>query len=93
MKRRAEWQPVLDAEMKRWSAMSWSELTSRLSAEDETYQVEYQSKTYQVEVTILGNTEKYLHVAISVDDGHFWRAMSPLASSFICNKSASSGTK
>jgi hypothetical protein len=81
-----EWQAVLDAEMKRWSAMSCSQLLSRLSAEEQTYEVEVKSKKYQVEVKILENTDTYIHVVVAVDDGHFWRAMHPLASSFVCRK-------
>jgi hypothetical protein len=27
-------------------------------------------------------------VGVAVDDGHFWRAMRPLSSSFICRKAA-----
>ena len=50
------------------------------------YEVEYKSKKYQVEVTILENSATYMHVAVAVDDGHFWRAIRPLASSFICKK-------
>jgi hypothetical protein len=86
VKHRQQWQPVLDAQMKRWSAMSCSQLLSQLSAEEQTYEVEFQSKKYQVEVKILENTDAYIHVAVAVDDGHFWRAMHPLASSFIRRK-------
>ena len=71
MKPPHEWRSVLDAEMKRWLAMSSSQLISRLPAKVETYEVEYKSKKYQVEVTILENTATYIHVAVAVDDGHF----------------------
>jgi hypothetical protein len=30
---------------------------------------------------------QYVHVIISIDDGHWLRAMHPLSSSFICEKS------
>jgi hypothetical protein len=74
--------------MKRWSAMPCSQLLARLSKEEENYEVEFDSKTYQVEATILENTEAYIHALVAVDDGHFWRAMRPLSSSFISRKDA-----
>ena len=86
VKPRDKWRPVLDAEMKRWSAMSCSQLLSRLSAGEENYDVEFESQKYQVEVKLVENTEAYIHVSVAVDDGHFWRAMRPLAKSFICRR-------
>ena len=83
-----QWRPVLEAEMKRWSAMSCTQLASQL-ADVRTYEVEFGSKKYQVEVQILENTDRYVHVGVAVDDGHFWRAMRPLSSSFICRKDGS----
>ena len=80
--------PVLEAEVKRWSAMSCAQLASQL-VDVRTYEVEFESKKYQVEVQILENTDSYFHVGIAVDDGHFWRAMRPLSSSFICRKDGS----
>ena len=88
MKRWEQWRPVLEAEIKRWSAFSCPQLTSQL-ADVQTYEVEFESKKYQVEVQILENTEGYVHVGVAVDDGHFWRAMHPLSSSFICRKNGS----
>ena len=88
MKQREEWQPVLEAEMKRWSAMSCAQLASQL-ADVRTYEVEFESKKYQVEVQVLENTDSCVHVSVAVDDGHFWRAMRPLSSSFICRKDGS----
>jgi hypothetical protein len=84
-KRRQEWRPVLEAEMKRWSAMSCDQLISALS-DVEVYEIEFEFKKYQVEVQLLENTDSYVHVLVSVDDGHFWRAMHPLSTSFICKK-------
>ena len=55
MKQREQWRPVLEAEMKRWSAMSSAQLASQL-ADVRTYEVEFDSKKYQVEVQILENT-------------------------------------
>ena len=90
MKRREEWRPVLESEMKRWLAMSCDQLVSALS-DVQAYEVEFKSKKYQIEVELLENTDRYLHVGIAVDDGHFWRAMHPLSSSFICKKPSLSG--
>jgi predicted metal-dependent hydrolase len=55
--------------MRRWSALSYDQLISRLSTVD-VYEVEDDFKKYQVEIEILENTEEYVHVAVSVDDGH-----------------------
>jgi hypothetical protein len=41
---------------------------------------------YQVEVEILENTEKYVHVLVAVDDGSLPAAMLPLSTSFIREK-------
>jgi hypothetical protein len=76
--------------MKRWSAMSCDELISALS-DVHAYEIEVESKKYQIEVQLLENTDSYVHVGIAVDDGHFWRAMHPLSSSFICKKTSSFG--
>ena len=86
--KRDQWRPVLEAEMKRWSEMSCAELVSALT-DVNAYEVEFQSEKYQVEVQLLENTDEYIHVGVSVDDGHFWRAMHPLFSSFICKKRTS----
>jgi len=85
LKRREEWRPALEAEMKRWSAMSCDQLISALS-DEQVYEIEFESTTLQVEVELLENTENYVHVIISIDDGHWLRAMHPLSSSFICEK-------
>jgi hypothetical protein len=68
--------------------MSCDELVSALT-DVNAYEVEFQSQNYQVEVELLENTDEYVHVRVSVDDGHFWRAMCPLSSSFICKKRTS----
>lgn len=88
MKQREQLRPVLEAEMKRWSAMSCAQLASQLT-DVRTYEAEFESKKYQVEVQILENTDSYLQVGVAVDDGHFLRAMRPLSSSFICKKDGS----
>ncbi len=65
--------------------MSCMQLTSQL-AHLQSYEVEFESKKYQVEVQMLENTATYVHVGVAIDDSHFWRAMRPLSSSFICRK-------
>jgi hypothetical protein len=60
MTRREEWRKVLNAEVKRWSALSCSQLVSELH-DSQTYEIESDCKKYQVEVELLENTEQYLH--------------------------------
>ena len=79
------WQKVLDAEVKRWSALSCEELVSELH-EVQAYEVEFESQQYQVEVELLENTEKYLHVMVAVDDGTLPASIFPLTLSFIRQK-------
>ena len=67
-KTRETWTPVLDAETKRWSAKSCAQLLHDLS-EVQAYEVEVESRRYQVEVDLLENTAKYVHVMVAVDDG------------------------
>lgn len=38
---------------------------------------------YQVEVQVLEKTDEYIQVLVAVDDGGFFRAMSPLSHSFV----------
>jgi hypothetical protein len=85
MKRRAQWRPVLDAEVRKWSAKSWAELVAELP-DEQAYEVESEGKTYQVEVQLLENTERYVRVAVCVDDGSFPASFRPLSSSFILEK-------
>jgi DNA relaxase NicK len=66
--------------------MSCRQLVSELH-EIHVYEVEFESKRYQVEVELLENTEKYLHVMVAVDDGSLPAAVLPLTHSFICQKS------
>ena len=85
MKRHEQWQPVLDAELKRWGAKSYRELIAEL-AEVQAYEVEFEGEKYQLEVQLLENTDKYLHVGISVDNGSIPASFRPLGSSFIRQK-------
>jgi hypothetical protein len=85
MKHREQWRPVLDAEVKKWSAKSLAELVAELP-DEQAYEIEFDGKTYQVEVQLLENTKKYLHVGVSVDDGGVPASFRPLSSSFIREK-------
>ncbi len=85
MSQREEWRKVLDSEVKRWSGMSCEQLASELR-EGQAYEVDLDSKYYQVEVELLENTEQYLRVAVSVDDGSLPASILPLTHSFICRK-------
>jgi hypothetical protein len=86
--RREQCRPVLEAEVKRWSAMPWEQLVSELADErnDQDYQLQVDSTTYQVEVTLAENTDTYVFVVISVDDGSFWAACNPLSKGFRVEK-------
>jgi hypothetical protein len=83
--RRKSWQPVLDAEVKRWSAMSAAQLIFELP-DVKAYEVEFKSKNYQVEVELLENTPEYVNVAVSVDDGALPASIFPLSYNFIRKK-------
>ncbi len=83
--RRDAWRPVLEAEMRKWTAMSCAQVIAKLP-DSECYEVEFESKRYQVEVQLLEDTPKYIHVGLSVDDGSLPASFRPVASSFICSK-------
>jgi hypothetical protein len=85
MNRREQWRPVLEAEMKRWSAKSVQQLLSELK-NVQAYQVKFESKEYTVEVQLLENTDTYIRVALDVDDGTLPASFRPLSDSFIREK-------
>jgi len=85
VKRRELWRPVLEAEVKRWSAKSCEELVAKL-VEVQAYEVEVDGKKYTIEVQLLENTDKYVHVGIDVDDGSLPASFRPLSSSFVRQK-------
>ena len=82
MSRREGWAKVLDAEVQRWSAKSYEQLLSELS-DLQACEVELDSKQYQVEVEILENTDRYIHVMVAVDDGSLPASISPLNLTFL----------
>ena len=65
--------------------MPWEKLVSEL-ADEQNYEVTIESQRYQVEVQLLENTDGYVHVIVSVDDGSFWAACNPLWESFRLDK-------
>ena len=85
MSRRNEWQTVLDAEVKRWSALSAAQLVSELP-EGKAYEVQFESKSYQVEVELLENTPEYVNVSVAVDDGTLPASIFPLSYNFVRKK-------
>lgn len=85
MKRQVQWQPVLDAELKKWNAKSWADLVNEVQVE-QAYKVEFGGRRYQAEVRLLKNTQKYLHVGVDVDDGSMPASLRPLGSGFIREK-------
>jgi hypothetical protein len=85
VKKREQWRPVLDSELRRWSAKSCEQLLAELG-EVQAYETEFESREYQVEVEIVENTEKYLHVMVAVDDGSLPASILPLSATFICKR-------
>ncbi|MGB0064027.1 MAG: hypothetical protein WBP85_06230 [Terracidiphilus sp.] len=85
MSRRETWRPVLDAEIKRWSQLPVDEIIEKLR-EPHTYKVSVDSKNYQVEAEILENTNHYLHLSVSVDDGTLPWSIFPLTESIVREK-------
>jgi len=85
MTRRKQWQKILDSEIHRWSRLPYEQLISQLSTMD-VYEVECDSKKYQVEIELLENTEEYVHVVVSVDDGNLPTSILPATDSFITKK-------
>ena len=85
MNRRWHWREVLDAEIRHWSALPYDQLMARLS-NGYVYEVKHDSRTYQVEIEVLENTENYVHVVLSVDDGSLPASIWPATDSFICIK-------
>jgi len=85
MSRREAWRNALHTELKRWSSMSAEHLVEALS-EPQAYEVEIDARKYQVEVELLEDTDKYVHVSVSVDDGTLPWAILPLTHGFLRQK-------
>lgn len=82
MKRRERWYKVLQTELARWSSKSCDELRGELKGGKE-YEVEFESVTHQVEVDLLEDTDRYVHVSVAVDDGTLPGSFFPAHKSFI----------
>ena len=82
MKPREQWRPVLEAETTRWKAKPWKRFVTDLT-EEQFYEVEFEGKKFQIEVQLLENTDEYIHVCVSVDDGSLPASLSPMTASFI----------
>jgi hypothetical protein len=85
MNRREQWRPVLDAEVKLWSAKPCVDLVAELS-DVQANETEFEGKKYFVEVQLLENTDRYVHVCVDVDDGSLPASFRPLSESFIRQK-------
>jgi hypothetical protein len=85
MSKREEWCKVMNSEVQRWSAMSYDQLISELRTV-QVYVVELDSKKYQIEVDLLENTDKYVHVMVAVDDGSLPASITPLTRTFMSKK-------
>jgi hypothetical protein len=85
MNRREQWRPILDAEVKKWTAKSCAELIADLR-QLKVYQVELDGKKYNIEVQLLEDTHKYVQVCVGVDDGSIPASFRPLSESFIREK-------
>jgi len=85
MIRPEQWRPVLYAESARWKGKGWKKLVFELQ-EDTVYEVETESRSFQVEVQLLENTNRYIHVCVSLDDGSLPSSLTPMSTSFILNK-------
>jgi hypothetical protein len=86
--RRREWEPVLEAELRKWSALSLAQVMAKLP-ESECYEVQFELKRYQVEVELLEDTDKYIRISVAVDDGNLPASFRPVFSSFKVNKDGS----
>jgi hypothetical protein len=85
MNHRDEWRPILEAEVKRWSAKSTQQLLSDLE-DEHVYQLTFDGTEYNIEVSLLENTDQYIHVLVSVDDGRLPASFRPLSDSIIRRK-------
>jgi hypothetical protein len=86
MSRRDSWRPVLDSELRKWSAMTCDQLAGELT-ELQAYTVVFDGIEYQVEVEILEDAPAYMHIIVSVDDGTLPASLFPLSESFITSRS------
>jgi hypothetical protein len=82
MKRRDAWRKILEAEVRRWSALSAEELLAQLRV-IRVYEVEFDGKTHQVEVALLNDAPEQVQVMVAVDDGSLPASIRPESDVFI----------
>ncbi|HET9408370.1 MAG TPA: hypothetical protein VFO39_14105 [Candidatus Sulfotelmatobacter sp.] len=82
MSRREQWRKVLELELTRWAEKPYAQLKADL-IEDQTYEVMFEEKAYQVEVTLVEDKDDHIHVVLSVDDGSVPASFWPESRSFI----------
>jgi hypothetical protein len=58
--------------------------------ETQAYEVSEGSMSYQVEVEILENTDRYVHLSVAVDDGRLPWSIFPLSKDILLTKTANS---
>lgn len=87
MKRRDAWRKVLEAEVRRWSALSAEELLAQLR-DIRVYEVELDGKTHLVEVELLRGTPGQVQVMVAVDDGSLPASIRPETEVFVRAKGA-----
>jgi hypothetical protein len=80
--RHKRWEIVANAEIAKWSELSYEQLVSALSSVH-CYEVEYEQIRHQIEVEIILLTPECVHVALSADDG----CMSSVTRGFVRHKS------
>lgn len=75
---------LIDAELRRLQAMSYSELAASIGKIDTKEVVGEDGKTYQVEIQAFWDSKKGADVrlTVAIDDGG-WRAFKPLTGNFI----------
>lgn len=80
-----ELQNLLDREVEEWSRKPFDTLLAELG-DVIAYERGGESDSHQFEVQLLEKEREYLHVLVSVDDGTFWRYLSPLSRGFIVHR-------
>jgi hypothetical protein len=78
---------VLEGEVATWSEKTCQQAIDELPSALKAYQVNVDSVEYNVEVQLIENTESYIHVIVSVDDGRLPSSIFPVSDSFILKKS------
>ena len=86
MGRRKTWNGILESEVRRWSALSYTDLIDALR-DLKTYVVVRESKEFQVEVQLLQTTHTSAQVLVSVDDGSLPASLIPSTGTFVVERS------